>query len=158
MGFSRLVEGRRYLVFFLLAFSVLLAMFAVNRVYSHVICSPLEREAISSFPHFVNRQIAPKPNLEVGSCQVNYEVQSSENEVASYYQSQLIRYEWDKPNSDRIYVKGRGKVLFDPNMTYGVKNGLVYEVEAVEIGINDSTSTPPRASTFVYIHVSSLTD
>lgn len=149
----------RYVVLLVIVGTILLAAFAINRVYSYAICTPVLRGAISSFSHYDGLEVAPKPNLGYDSCQVSYEVRYSEgNAVTSYYESKLRDHGWRRPDSNKLYVEGRGAIMFDPRLTYGIKDGLVYEIEVDRVEKRFSTATPQRPTTWVNIHVSSLTD
>lgn len=145
------MDGRGCLAFLALGTLVLLTVFFVHRTYSYAICSEVEREAIASLPPYGRDPVSPKPNLEVGSCQINYYAQSDREDVASYYRDELRERGWVRPDSDRIAIEGQGEIQlpYRKFYPYGVKDNVLYEV---------STESYGSSETFVYIHVSSLGD
>lgn len=144
------MTGRRWIVFIaVLAVLVVPAAFGAHQAYSYAICSPAEREAIATVPRYDEREITPEPNLGLGSCQVNYDVQADRKDVADYYRTQLKEHGWIRPESDEMNVGGMGEVQFNHGKyyPYGVQDGMLYEVSVESYRTNESS---------LYVHVSSL--
>lgn len=143
------MNGRRYVVFIVIGMLVVSVAYGAPRAYSYAICSPVEREAIATVPRYDGGRIALKPNLEVGSCQVNYDVQADREDVSDFYRVQLREHGWVRPESDEMNVEGMGKVQFNHGKyyPYGVQDYILYEVSVESYRSNESS---------VYTHVYSL--